>query len=54
MIQDGPDALDYVVREVQGEEREHWWDRAVGVYPPYAEYAERAERVIPVLVAARA
>jgi deazaflavin-dependent oxidoreductase (nitroreductase family) len=54
MIQDGPEALDYVVRVAHGEERQQWWDRAVSVFAPYAEYAQRAGRVIPVLVATRA
>lgn len=54
MIQDGPEPYDYVVREVEGEERQAWWDRAVSVYPPYAEYQEKTSRVIPVLVASRA
>ena len=53
MIQDGPEPVDFVVREVDGDERREWWDRAVGVYPPYAEYQERTSRVIPVLVASR-
>jgi len=39
-----------VAREVQGDERALWWDRAVAAYPPYAEYQERTDRVIPVLV----
>lgn len=51
MIQDGPDPQDFVVRELEGAERELWWDRAVAVYSPYAEYAERAGRTIPVLLA---
>lgn len=50
-IQDGPAPADYVVREVSGAEREQWWERAVAIYPPYAEYAEKTERLIPVLVA---
>ena len=54
MIQDGPEPWDAVVREVTGDERAEWWDRAVAVYPPYAEYQERTERVIPVFVASRA
>lgn len=54
MIQDGPEPHDYIVREVAGDERQEWWDRAVGAYPPYAEYQERTSRVIPVLVASRA
>jgi deazaflavin-dependent oxidoreductase (nitroreductase family) len=53
-IQDGPEPFDAVVREVDGEERQVWWARAVAAYPPYAEYQERTERRIPVLVASRA
>jgi F420H(2)-dependent quinone reductase len=52
-IQDGPERWDAVVREVDGDERTQWWDRAVAAYPPYAEYQERTERVIPVLVVER-
>jgi hypothetical protein len=39
-----------VAREVEGDERALWWERAVAAYPPYAEYQERTDRVIPVLV----
>jgi deazaflavin-dependent oxidoreductase (nitroreductase family) len=53
MIQDGPEPFDAVAREVEGDERARWWDRAVAVYPPYATYQERTERQIPVLVARR-
>lgn len=53
-IQDGPEPVDMVVREVEGQEREEWWKRAVAAYPPYAEYQEKTERRIPVLVARRA
>ncbi len=49
-LQDGPQHSDRVAREVEGEERRIWWDRAVAAYPPYAEYQTRTERVIPVLV----
>jgi F420H(2)-dependent quinone reductase len=51
MIQDGPEPFDAVAREVEGEERDVWWERAVAAYPPYAEYQERTERRIPVFVA---
>ena len=54
MIQDGPEPWDAVVREVEGEERATWWERAVAVYPPYADYQQRTDRVIPVFVARRA
>jgi deazaflavin-dependent oxidoreductase (nitroreductase family) len=50
-IQDGPEPAEYAVREVAGEERQLWWDRAVKAYPPYAEYQAKTERQIPVLVA---
>lgn len=53
MIQDGPEPHDYVVREIDGDERATWWERAVAVYPPYAEYADKTDRTIPVLIATR-
>ena len=51
MIQDGPEAKDFVAREVTGEEKAIWWARGVAAYPPYDEYQEATERVIPVFVA---
>ena len=54
LIQDGPEPHRYSVREVEGDERAEWWERAVAAYPPYAEYQERTDRTIPVLVARRA
>jgi F420H(2)-dependent quinone reductase len=53
MIQDGPEPFDAEVREVRGEERAAWWERAVAAYPPYADYQQRTDRVIPVFVARR-
>lgn len=53
MIQDGPEPFDAVVREVDGDERAEWWERAVAAYPPYADYQQRTDRLIPVLVARR-
>lgn len=50
-IQDGPEPFDVEVREVFGDERQEWWDRAVAAYPPYSEYQEKTERRIPVFVA---
>ena len=52
-IQDGPEPFDAEVREVDGDERAAWWERAVAAYPPYAEYQTRTERLIPVFVARR-
>jgi F420H(2)-dependent quinone reductase len=50
-IQDGPTPVPVVVREITGEEKARWWERAVAAYPPYAEYQERTTRAIPVFVA---
>ncbi|WP_106538450.1 nitroreductase family deazaflavin-dependent oxidoreductase [Haloactinopolyspora alba] len=52
-LQDGPDKHDYLAREVTGEERELWWQRAVEVWPDYATYQEKTSRVIPVFVLTR-
>ena len=53
MIQDGPEPSFMDVREVSGDEKAVWWERAAAAYPPYAEYQKRTERVIPVFVARR-
>ena len=53
MVQDGPEPFPVEVREVSGDERAAWWERAVAAYPPYAEYQERTDRTIPVFVATR-
>ena len=52
-IQDGPAPFGVRVRQVTGDERAAWWERAVAAYPPYADYQERTEREIPVFVAVR-
>lgn len=50
-VQDGPEPFPVTVREVSGDERATWWQRAVEVFAPYAEYEAKTDRVIPVLVA---
>jgi deazaflavin-dependent oxidoreductase (nitroreductase family) len=49
-LQDGPEPRDMFAREVVGEEKDLWWQRAVEAYPPYADYQKRTDRQIPVLV----
>ena len=49
-LQDGPKRFDLVARELSGDERAQWWDRAVAAYPPYAEYQTKTTRLIPVFV----
>jgi deazaflavin-dependent oxidoreductase (nitroreductase family) len=53
MVQDGAERWDAHARELSGEERQEWWDRAVAAYPSYAEYQTRTDRLIPVLLAER-
>ena len=50
-MQDGPEPFDVTVHEAQGAERDAWWDRAVAVFPNYAEYQAKTDRQIPVLIA---
>lgn len=52
-IQDGPSPFPAAVRELDGDERAIWWDRAVAAYPPYADYQAKTDRRIPVLLASR-
>jgi F420H(2)-dependent quinone reductase len=51
MLQDGPEPFEVQVRELDGDERGQWWERAVAVYPPYAEYQRKTSRTIPVFLA---
>jgi deazaflavin-dependent oxidoreductase (nitroreductase family) len=50
-IQDGPAPVAMTVRQLSGDERAIWWERAVAAYPPYADYQEKTDRHIPVFVA---
>jgi F420H(2)-dependent quinone reductase len=52
-LQDGEKPFEVDVRELAGDERVRWWERAVAAYPPYAEYQQNTERLIPVFVATR-
>ncbi len=49
-LQDGPAKADMVAREVTGDEKVVWWERAVAAYPDYADYQKRTDRSIPVFV----
>ena len=50
-IQDGAVPVPVSVREISGDERQQWWERAVKAYPPYADYQKRTSRQIPVFIA---
>jgi deazaflavin-dependent oxidoreductase (nitroreductase family) len=49
-LQDGTAHGDYDAREVFGDEKALWWQRAVEVWPDYAEYQRNTDREIPVFV----
>lgn len=48
--QDGPVTREYDAREVFGDEKAVWWQRAVEAWPDYAEYQTKTDRQIPVFV----
>ncbi len=50
VVQDGPQTREMTAREITGDERAAWWERAVAAYPPYAEYQQKTSRLIPVFV----
>ena len=49
-LQDGAAKRDYTARELQGEEKAMWWERAVEAWPDYANYKAKTDRQIPVFV----
>ena len=49
-LQDGPTKRDYEAREVSGDEKALWWERAVEAWPDYARYQTKTARQIPVFV----
>jgi F420H(2)-dependent quinone reductase len=52
-LQDGKVNKDYDAREVDGDEKALWWERAVAAFPPYADYQAKTDRQIPVFVLER-
>jgi deazaflavin-dependent oxidoreductase (nitroreductase family) len=49
-LQDKTVTKEYDSREVFGQEKAEWWERAVEAYPDYAEYQKKTDREIPVFV----
>lgn len=49
-LQDGPEPWDGTAREISGDEKAIWWERAVAVYPDYADYQKKTDREIPVFL----
>ncbi|MBV8930092.1 MAG: nitroreductase family deazaflavin-dependent oxidoreductase [Mycobacteriaceae bacterium] len=49
-LQDGTSTREYQAREVFGDEKAQWWERAVQAWPDYANYQTKTDRQIPVFV----
>jgi len=49
-LQDREVKREYVARELDGAEYDEWWERAVAVWPDYAEYQKKTDRKIAVFV----
>jgi len=49
-LQDGDLKRDYDARELSGDERAAWWERATAVWPDYANYQTKTDRLIAVFV----
>jgi deazaflavin-dependent oxidoreductase (nitroreductase family) len=54
VVQDGPQTWPMTAREISGEERDVWWERAVAAYPAYTDYQKNTDRLIPVFLLERA
>ncbi|MEU5264801.1 nitroreductase family deazaflavin-dependent oxidoreductase [Amycolatopsis sp. NPDC021455] len=52
-LQDGREKHDYVAREIEGDERAVWWERAVEAAPDYVDFEKKTDRLIPVFVLTR-
>lgn len=49
-LQDGAAKRDYDARELDGAERDEWWQRAVAVWPDYDQYQTKTDRRIAIFV----
>lgn len=49
-LQDGPVKKTYVARELDGEERQEWWEHAVATWSTYGEYQKKTDRLIPLFL----
>jgi len=49
-LQDGPQKWCIRAREVTGDEKATWWERALAAFSDYAHYQTKTDREIPVFV----
>lgn len=49
-LQDGGIKRRYVARELDGAERDAWWEHAVATWSTYASYQAKTDRLIPLFL----
>jgi deazaflavin-dependent oxidoreductase (nitroreductase family) len=49
-LQDGDVTSEFIARELDGDERELWWERSVDAWPDYANYQTKTDRILPVFL----
>ncbi|GAA1599422.1 nitroreductase family deazaflavin-dependent oxidoreductase [Kribbella sancticallisti] len=49
-LQDRTESRPMIARELTGDERAEWWERAIEVFPNYREYQRKTDRLIPVFL----
>ncbi len=49
-LRDATEVSDRTARELEGEEYDAWWPRAVAAYPDYADYQTKTDRKIPLFI----
>ena len=49
-VRKGKETKRYTARELLGEERAAYWQKAVMFYPPYVSYEQRANRSLPIFL----
>jgi deazaflavin-dependent oxidoreductase (nitroreductase family) len=49
-VQDATAKGDFTARELSGDERAQWWERALAVWPDYGDYQTKTDREIPVFL----
>jgi deazaflavin-dependent oxidoreductase (nitroreductase family) len=49
-LQDGTESRPMIARELTGDERAVWWERAVAAFPNYLEYQRKTDRLIPLFL----
>jgi F420H(2)-dependent quinone reductase len=52
-LQDLAERHEYDARDISGDERFEWWERAVRVWPEYDDYQRSAARAIPAVLLTR-